>query len=390
MRHVPLVVIAALLALPSAVSAAAAPANDNFAGAIDLNAIAVVDGFTRAVNVAATKEVGEPNHAGNPGGRSIWYTWTAPLDGSVPHVAFLAGGDFDTLLGVYTGTDVGLLTEVASNDDAAGFGGGSTVSFPTVAGTTYRIALDGFAGKQGVAFLEWRESPANDNFSEAVSLSGASGTRTGDTATGATTEAGEDVFASLQSVWYTWVPPADGTYKFSTLGSGFDTLMAIYKGGALEDLELIRFNDDDPDRGCCSSWVPIVDAEAMTTYAIMISPLGDTGPIKLAWSPLILGTGGPDNIMGTSGAEEIRGQGGVDTIAGAGGNDLVFGGFGNDFIRGGPGADFLLDRTGIDRLLGDGGPDLLDARDRRAGDRLTGGPSADVCRSDRGDIRSSC
>jgi Ca2+-binding RTX toxin-like protein len=389
-RFVPLVAALFLLAVPSAMSAAMAPPNDDFADAVSLNATADTGGFVRANNVNATAEAGEPVHAGQAGGKSIWYSWTAPGDGSIPHVAFLAGGDFDTLLGVYTGAAVNALTPIVSNDDVAGFGGGSSVSFATVAGTTYHIAIDGFLGKSGVAFLEWRESPANDNFADAVSLSGASGTRSGDTVNGATTELGEDVFASLQSVWYHWVPPADGTYRFSTLGR-FDTLMAIYTGSSLEDIELIEFNDDDPDRGCCSSWIGLVDAQAMTNYYINISPLSlEAGLIKLSWGPLILGNGAPNIITGTPAADEIRGMGGEDIIAGAGGADLVFGGRGNDSIRGGPGNDFLLDRTGVDLLRGDSGVDVLDARDFARGDRLIGGLGADTCRADRTDTRSAC
>jgi Ca2+-binding RTX toxin-like protein len=390
-RLVPLVAILFLLAVPSAMSAQLAPPNDDFAAAVDLNAISDTQGFLRANNVNATAEPGEPLHAGISGGRSIWYSWTAPGDGSVPHVAFLAGGDFDTLLAVYTGGAVNALTPVAANDDVAGFGGGSSVSFATVAGTTYRIAIDGFNGKSGVAFLEWRESPPNDNFADAVVLSGATGSRTGDTANGATTELGEDVFAALQSVWYQWTPPADGTYKFSTVGSGFDSLMAIYSGTSLEDIELIDVNDDDPDRGCCSSWIGLVDAQTTTAYYINISPLGlESGPINLSWGPLILGNAGPNVITGTSAAEEIRGRGGEDTIAGAGGNDLVFGGRSNDSIRGGPGNDLVFDRSGLDVLRGDSGLDVLDARDRARGDRLIGGPGVDNCRADRTDIRSGC
>lgn len=388
MRLAPLVAALFLLAVPSGMPAQLAPPNDDFADAVSLE---TTGGFVRANNVNATAETGEPAHAGQAAVKSIWYSWTAPLDGSIPHVAFIAGGDFDTLLAVYTGATVGALTPVASNDDVAGFGGGSSVSFATVAGTTYRIALDGFNGKSGVAFLEWHESPANDNFAEAVVLPGPSGSRTGDTANGATTELGEDVFASLQSVWYRWTPPADGTYKFSTVGSGFDSLMAIYSGASLEDIELIEVNDDDPDRGCCSSWIGLVDAEATTTYYINISPLSlEAGPINLSWGPLILGNAGPNIITGTSAAEEIRGMGGEDRIAGAGGNDLVFGGRSNDSIRGGPGNDLVFDRTGLDVLQGDSGVDVLDARDRVRGDRLIGGPGVDNCRGDPTDIRSGC
>ena len=92
-------------------------------------------------NVAATKQPGEPNHAGNPGGASIWYRWTADRGGKV--TLDTVGSDFDTLLGVYTGSTAGGLTEVASNDDAPGVRT-SRLTFDATAGTTYRIAIDGY------------------------------------------------------------------------------------------------------------------------------------------------------------------------------------------------------------------------------------------------------
>ena len=119
MRLAPLVAALFLLAVPSAMSAQLAPPNDDFADAVSLE---TTGGFVRANNVNATAETGEPAHAGQAAVKSIWYSWTAPLDGSIPHVAFIAGGDFDTLLAVYTGATVGALTPVASNDDVAGFG----------------------------------------------------------------------------------------------------------------------------------------------------------------------------------------------------------------------------------------------------------------------------
>ena len=300
MRIVPLVA-AALLLLPSAASAVeAAPVNDDFADAIDLNAVGA-DTFVDGVNVAATKEVNEPDHAGNAGGHSVWYTWTAPGDGSIPHVAIQVFGNFDTLLGVYTGASVDTLVEVVSNDDVAF--GSSTVSFATTPGTTYRIAVDGFGGKSGRFSVFWMESPLNDNFAEAIALAGASGSRSGDTVRGATVELGEqDIFDTGTSVWYSWTPPADGTYKLSTFGSSFDSVMAVYTGSSLEALELLRFNDDDPDRGCCSSWIPLIDADSSTTYMIQVSALSfEPGSLRLQWGPLIFGTNGAETLTGTAG-----------------------------------------------------------------------------------------
>ena len=66
-------------------------------------------------NVNATKQNGEPNHARNPGGKSVWWSWTAPTNGDVSITT--EGSDFDTLLGVYTGSSVSSLSLVSSNDD---------------------------------------------------------------------------------------------------------------------------------------------------------------------------------------------------------------------------------------------------------------------------------
>lgn len=389
MRTLLLALVGSVLVLPST-AAAAAPVNDNFVDAIDLSSLEEEGFFFQGTNVGATEETGEPDHAGNAGGKSVWFTWTAPGDGSVPHVAIRADGSFDTLLGVYTGAAVNALTEVASNDDS-GFTG-SSVSFATTAGTTYRIAVDGFAGKSGPLFVDASPSPANDNFADAIPLPGASGTRAGDTIDGATVELGE--LADDMTIWYSFQPPADGTYRFSTFGSrGFDSLLAVYEGTSIESLNLLDFNDDDPDRGCCSSWSPLVDAEASKTYMIQVWPLGLEGPgtdVTISWGPLILGTSGADMLVGTTASEEIRGQGGDDVVAAGVGEDLVFGGTGDDELSGQGGGDLVLDRRGLDLLVGGNGTDVLDARDGSPGDRLRGGNGNDLCRGNRGDIRRNC
>lgn len=385
-----LLLATAFLVLTSLASATAlAPPNDAFVDAIALTPVG--EGTVDGTNVNATKETNEDDHAGNAGGHSVWYTWTAPGDGSVPNLALTVFGDFDTLLAVYTGATVDALTPVASNDDVAG---GSTVSFATTPGTVYRIAIDGFQGKMGRFFAFWREAPPNDNFADAITLSGASGSRGGDTVFGATVEPGElDPFDTGGTVWYEWTPPADGTYKLSTVGSAFDTVLAVYEGTSVESLDLLRANDDDPDRGCCSSWVPLVGALATSTYMIQVSALGfaeGANDIVLQWGPLVVGSNGSNVLNGTSGAEEIRGLGGNDVIRGNGGNDLVFGGRGDDTVRGSGGNDFLFDRSGVDVLRGEGGNDTLNTRDGARGDRVFGGPGTDRCFTSAGDRRSGC
>ena len=125
------------------------PPNDNFSAAITISGS---EGTTNGTNVRATKESGEPNHAGNVGGASVWYNWTAPSSGTVDIDTI--GSSFDTLLGVYTGSSVGSLTAVASDNDSGG-NGASRVNFTATAGTTYRIAVDGYNGSMGSVTLNW-------------------------------------------------------------------------------------------------------------------------------------------------------------------------------------------------------------------------------------------
>jgi len=102
-------------------------------------------------NAAATKELGEPIHAGNSGGKSIWWTWPAPRGARV--TVSTAGSTVDTVLAVYRGESVGNLSSVASNDDDPAGGTTSLLKFWAQPGVTYQIAVDTFGGKTGTIIL---------------------------------------------------------------------------------------------------------------------------------------------------------------------------------------------------------------------------------------------
>jgi hypothetical protein len=107
----------------------------------------------------ATSEPGEPRHAGE-GGRSVWYSWTAPAAGTLSVHTF--GSEFATALGVYTGSGVAALTRRGSSLDWRGTGW-SNVAVPVRAGTTYRIAVDGahrIYVQRGWFELSWRFTAA--------------------------------------------------------------------------------------------------------------------------------------------------------------------------------------------------------------------------------------
>ena len=255
------------------------PANDLFASATSLTS-----GPASAMgsNAGASKESGEPNHAGNAGGASVWWSWTAPSSGSWR--VSTAGSNFDTTLCIYTGTSVEALTAVA-NDDNSGGGGTSRTDFAAVAGTTYRIAVDGYNGITGIIALTVAvatAAPANNDFADGITLSGGAATTTGSNV-GADHESGEpshDGNPGGASVWWRWTPAASGSWSINTTGSAIDTVLGVYTGASVDALTLVDSDDDSGGNG--TSRVTIT-AVAGTVYHITVDGYnGEEGALSLA------------------------------------------------------------------------------------------------------------
>jgi hypothetical protein len=260
------------------------PANDNFTNAQALPAADA--GSYLGTNVGATREAGEPPHAGNVGGSSVWFTWQAPSSGRL--TLMTAGSNFDTILAVYIGGSVGSLTQVVSNDDVSNTDKTSIVNFKVTAGTVYRIAVDGWNGASGNVTLTWSftQRPANDDFVDAVVISGTSGSVTGSNVN-ATKESGEPTSiagnAGGATVWYAWTAPSNGALTLTTAGSGFNTLLGVYNGNSVNALSNVASNDD-AGGGLTTSSVTF-NVNAGTTYRIAVDGAGGaTGGVTLNWN----------------------------------------------------------------------------------------------------------
>ena len=145
---------------------AARPANDAF---VNRALLSGATGSASDTSLLATKQAGEPNHAGNVGGASVWWKWTAPSAGQVSLNTH--GSSFDTLLAVYTGAGVNALTSIAANDNDGTAGNTSGLLFEAQAGKEYEIAVDGFNAASGNALLNWSlNTTANSKLT--LSLSG--------------------------------------------------------------------------------------------------------------------------------------------------------------------------------------------------------------------------
>lgn len=268
-------------------STSSRPFNDDFANRATLTGDSTV---TRGVSIGATVETGEPTHAA-AGGTSLWWTWTAPRGGMV--VLDTAGSNFNTTIGVYTGSTLNGLTAIASNDDAPSLTT-SHLSFTATSGTTYQIAVDGKGGTTGMISLSVGLVPANDNFANATTITGVSVKTTG-TDKLAGRESGEPTLSGGQhtgtgkTVWYRWTAPRRSTFTVSTFTESFGALVGVYTGssvGALTkidaDQESVTFDAisgstyfiavDSGDAGSGTFTLTLMEAEGAITFGSPVTP----------------------------------------------------------------------------------------------------------------------
>ncbi|HEU5077958.1 MAG TPA: S8 family serine peptidase [Opitutaceae bacterium] len=249
------------------------PFNDNFADRAKIDGETV---NTRGVSVGATPEPSEPSH-GAAGGASLWWTWTAPRSGTA--VVDTAASSFDTTVAVYTGSTLVGLTQVAANDDSDGTTT-SHLSFAVVSGTAYHIAVDGKGGATGLIQLSLGLAPANDDFANAVTLSGATGKSSG-TNHGATRQAGEPTASSDagatgngRTVWYSWTAPKSGRFGFSVPTQIFTPIVSVYTGSSVNALSLIASQVNDCD----------FTATSGVTYKIAVDTADVAGSFTLVYT----------------------------------------------------------------------------------------------------------
>lgn len=266
-----------------------APDNDDFAAATEITGDI---GSINGTNTTATVEIDECEHALNGGPyHSVWWKWTALESGNI--TVKTEGSSFDTVLGMYTGTAVCEVVEIAANDDEENnFNDWSEINVHVTAGVTYYFAVDGSDEfETGTIAMQWdfisdTYTPPNDNFSDALILTNIYGGQTTGNNTSGTGEAGEPAHADNggphKSVWWRWTAPSNGTFTASTTGSVFDTVLAMYSGNVVNGLTEITANDD---AGSETYSVISASVQQGETYSIAIDgyDTDEYGAIQLAW-----------------------------------------------------------------------------------------------------------
>ncbi|HEX2853553.1 MAG TPA: PQQ-binding-like beta-propeller repeat protein [Opitutaceae bacterium] len=130
--------------------------------------------------------------------------------------------------------------------------------------------------------------PFNDDFAQRSLLSGEDISARA-ASQGATNEGGEPAHAGSgnTSLWWTWTPSRSGPVTIDTTDSAFDTLLAVYTGGALGALNPVASNDNEA-AGKITSKVSF-NAVAGTSYQIAVD--GKGGATGLAVLNLLLQAG---------------------------------------------------------------------------------------------------
>jgi uncharacterized repeat protein (TIGR01451 family) len=236
-----------------------APANDGFDNSFVIPALP----YTNFQNTtAATRNVDDPLLSCAWGGphihnHSVWYHFTASSSGDL-HVD-TNGSNYDTVLAVWTGSR-GSLNEQACDDDS-GSGLQSSLDMAVTAGTTYYIEVASYrdtAGGSLTLYVDTVAGGANDDFDNAFIISTTPYTFTQSTAVATT--ALDDPLLSCgwggphihsHSVWYRFTPVSNGYLHADTVGSGYDTVLAVWTGsrGSLNE----EACDDDSGSGTQSS-----------------------------------------------------------------------------------------------------------------------------------------
>lgn len=276
-RHLRAIGICAAIAVGASLGvlappAVAAPANDAFANRTNLHDALPV--HETESNEGATSDAGG-RVAELAKGHSIWWEWESPMTGWI--TVSTCASDFQTVLNVFEGTELGHLTsltaERGNGDEGPGcWESGTTYTFAATATHKYVIGADGNefylppgpgeeahipTGEGQVQLsVEATPAPPNDDFADAIPI----GERFSEAHEspfepptddryfveqtpgynwGATKQAGEPDHAGDPggaSVWYSWTPAESGEARISLQSSGGPKLLALYSGSSLSEL----------------------------------------------------------------------------------------------------------------------------------------------------------
>lgn len=249
------------------------PANNECTGALT-----IVNGPNGPYNnIGATTS--SPAWPCGSGGNDVWFNYTASCYGTA--TIDTCGSAFDTVLEVFSGTCVSL-TSLGCNDDFCGVQ--SSLTFPTIPGTVYRVRVGGFASAIGNFSINVSCAPTiepNDECTGAIPVfDGLNGPFV---TLGATTSSPWPCAVGGSDLWYSYVATCCGNLTVETCGGSYDTALEILDGSC-GSLVSLACNDD----ACGLQSRVTVPVVIGTTYYIRLGGYNGargTTPMTLTCTP---------------------------------------------------------------------------------------------------------
>jgi hypothetical protein len=218
------------------------PSNDNFADRVMLTGTNLI---IEANNSGATTEPGEPNPGRWRGGSSLWWSWTAPQNGTLLITRTNSMG----ILAVFRGEKLTELERLYPED----LENDPVVLVAVQAGVSYQIALHAAASGQVnptvTMYLLFVPDSPNDNFADALPLTGTQ-IVFGGANYNATRETGEPIRSVLwfhnnrpsrhpvnATLWWRWTAPTTGIVTISTVPGDFRPFVEMFEGNDLLSLQ---------------------------------------------------------------------------------------------------------------------------------------------------------
>ena len=230
------------------VNGPAGPLNDNFGVPTIISAIPY---YGTADTWGATTPTTDPTPSCTDGqnSNSVWYKYMPSANG-ILHVDTY-WSDYDTVVAVWTGTQTNLTEKGCNDDDYDQLQ--SWLEVPVTGGTTYYIEVMDY-GDPGGGNLElnvdFAQSVSNDDFNSPVTIT-VPYSLTNDVR-GATQASDDPALTNCNrlpgqaSVWYKYTPTISGQLALDTIGSDYDTMLAVWSG-TRGNLTPIGCNDDIGD-----------------------------------------------------------------------------------------------------------------------------------------------
>jgi len=246
--------------------------------------------------LGALRDMQDPTTFGHPdrmGSANYWKPYSDPstcgndcggvhTNSGVNNKAAYLMTDGDTFNG-YTVTGLGITKAAAIYYEAQAHLLTSGSDYGALSNALYQACLNKVGDSEGIVIGDCQEvsdataatemtPPANDAFANATVISSMPYSTTQSTRA-ASTASNDPLMACYgqrhyHSVWYRWVAPSNGTLSIDTIGSSYDTVLAVWKGnlGALTSVAC-----DDDSGGSTTSSLPSVTVTAGTSYSIEIA-----------------------------------------------------------------------------------------------------------------------